>query len=334
MTGTSLGTTNKYFSGLSFAALKDMGWYTVDDSFAGTTNYGYKKGCDFVRDACYSATSFTEFCNAATSSSISACQTSFFGKAVCTNDAAAMADGCGIYGPYANCIDPSTTDNSYASYTQEVYSTSSFCIASTLGTVALPSALTSRCYPYLCATSSIKFTIGTYSITCLSTEAGVEKTLSAMTGSLTCPIFIDFCTNSRKTCSSWCSQNGFCMGGVCNCLPGYYGSGCSKTTCSSGQFYSLASSSCVSTCPSGYYQNVYSRSCLKCGDSCQECYSHPDTCTGCISNASNPQYFYNNLCYPVCPDSTFASGYNCVVCDSSVFCATCSLFATNCTSCD
>ena len=32
MTGTSLGTA-KYFSGLSFALLKDTGWYTVDDSF-------------------------------------------------------------------------------------------------------------------------------------------------------------------------------------------------------------------------------------------------------------------------------------------------------------
>ena len=33
MTGTSLGTA-KYFSGLTFALLKDMGWYTVDDTFA------------------------------------------------------------------------------------------------------------------------------------------------------------------------------------------------------------------------------------------------------------------------------------------------------------
>ncbi len=59
MTGTSLGSTTKYFSGLSFAALKDMGWYTVDDTFYDTSNYGYQKGCSFVLDACYSATSFS-----------------------------------------------------------------------------------------------------------------------------------------------------------------------------------------------------------------------------------------------------------------------------------
>ena len=58
MTATSLGTA-KYFSGLSFALLKDSGWYSVDETFAGTSNYGYKKGCSFLTDACYGGTSFT-----------------------------------------------------------------------------------------------------------------------------------------------------------------------------------------------------------------------------------------------------------------------------------
>lgn len=205
-------------------------------------------------------------------SGISACQNDFFGKAICSNDAAGMADGCGFYGPYSNCIDSSNTDTSYSSYTREAYGTSSFCVTSTLGTVALPSTLTSRCYPYVCGTTSIVFTIGSYSITCQSSDAGTQKTLASMTGSLTCPIFSDFCSHTRKTCLNWCSKNGFCMGGVCNCLPGYYGSDCSKTTCSSGQYYDSTTSSCVTVCPSNYYQNIYSRSCLKCASTCQECY--------------------------------------------------------------
>ena len=187
--------------------------------------------------------------------------TNFFGKAICTNAASAMSDSCGIFGPYANCVDPATTDNGYASYTYEAYATNSYCIASTLGTVSLPSTLTSRCYPYTCGVNSIVFTVGTSTITCLSSETGVQKTLSSMTGVLTCPIFSAFCTNTRKTCPSWCSQNGYCMAGVCNCLPGYYGSACSITTCSTGTYYDSTTSTCVSTCPSGYYQNVYSRSC-------------------------------------------------------------------------
>lgn len=41
MTGTQLGP-QKGFSGLTFALLKDMGWYEVDGSFNDTSNYGYR----------------------------------------------------------------------------------------------------------------------------------------------------------------------------------------------------------------------------------------------------------------------------------------------------
>jgi hypothetical protein len=58
MTATTIGATKGMF-GISFALLKDTGWYIVDDTFAETTNYGYNKGCSFVLDACYSNTSFS-----------------------------------------------------------------------------------------------------------------------------------------------------------------------------------------------------------------------------------------------------------------------------------
>lgn len=81
-----------------------------------------------------------------------------------------MADGCGLFGPIFNCVDPASVNDGYQSYTKETYGTDSFCIVSTLGTVALPSNVQSRCYPYVCNTASITFTIGTNTITCLSTE--------------------------------------------------------------------------------------------------------------------------------------------------------------------
>ena len=63
MTGTQLGA-QKAFSGLTFAILKDMGWYDVDDTFNDTVNYGYKKGCQFLTDACYGTNVDTKyFCN-------------------------------------------------------------------------------------------------------------------------------------------------------------------------------------------------------------------------------------------------------------------------------
>ena len=84
MTGTALGTA-KYFSGLTFALLKDMGWYTVDDTFVETSNYGYNKGCSFVTEACY-GTNFTEFCDNSTHpSTTSYCDSNFIGKAICTS---------------------------------------------------------------------------------------------------------------------------------------------------------------------------------------------------------------------------------------------------------
>lgn len=206
---------------------------------------------------------------------------------------------------------------------------------STLGTVALPSTVQSRCYPFVCGADRITFTIGTNTIVCLATESGSAKTISSFTGSLECPIFDDYCTNSRKSCPNWCSKNGYCMGGVCNCITGYYGSDCSKTICSSGLYYNSLTSSCVSVCPSGYYQNSYNTNCDKCALACVQCYGEPTICSGCVSTASNPQYFYNAVCYSQCPSGTYAinSNFTCQACDPSVYCKTCFGTATNCTSC-
>lgn len=208
--------------------------------------------------------------------------------------------------------------------------------------MALPSTVQSRCYPYVCNPNNITFTIGTNKITCLSTEnATTQKTISAFTGYLACPDYNQFCVRSRKTCPNWCSKNGYCMGGICNCITGYYGDDCSKTTCTTGLYYNPLSGTCVSICPNGYYQNPYNTACEKCASSCQQCYGEPTTCTGCVSTANNPQYFYNatnatNVCFSICPDGTYASvsGYLCLPCDSAgAYCKTCSITATNCTSC-
>lgn len=70
MTGTNLGT-RKAFTALTFAILKDMGWYTVDDTFNDTTNYGKDLGCDFLNDACYGSIDYSKyFCNPTTLSGV------------------------------------------------------------------------------------------------------------------------------------------------------------------------------------------------------------------------------------------------------------------------
>lgn len=262
----------KGISGLTFALLKDMGWYEVDDSFNDTSNYGYNLGCNFYNKACYDTTTYPKyFCDMTTYSGVSACSTNFLSKAVCTNDTAAMADGCNIMGGYFHCVDPAQSDDGYKSYTLEKYDTNSFCIQSTLANVGITDKYRGRCYPYQCKTASIDFYIDSNTITCLNTDEGVQKTLGTLSGYLQCPKFTDFCTQSRKICSKWCSQNGYCTRGICNCLPGYYGADCSRTICTTGQYFDETTSTCVSACPSGTYMNKYSIACLPCHTSCQQC---------------------------------------------------------------
>ena len=118
MTGTELGA-QKGVSGLSYAMLRDMGWYEVDGTFNDSTNYGYKKGCTFYDEGCYQ-TSFNDyFCDSVTLDGVSKCATNFLGKAICTNQAAVMADGCGMWASYFDCVDPDEIDDGYKSFALE-----------------------------------------------------------------------------------------------------------------------------------------------------------------------------------------------------------------------
>jgi hypothetical protein len=45
------------------------------------------------------------------------------------------------------------------------------------------------------------------------------------------------------------------------------------------------------------------------------------------------KYAYGGTCYSSCPNTTYTSGGLCIDCDQSVFCRTCSILPTNCTSC-
>lgn len=169
--------------------------------------------------------------------------------------------------------------------------------------------LKSRCYKYTCdlANTQISISIASNTIICRSAEEGATKILSGMHGNLICPNFDDFCVNSRKICPNWCSQNGICTRGVCNCISGFYGSDCSRTACTTSQFYDPISGACLTTCPTGYYQNKFSRTCLKCDSICTQCRDEPHICTNCVSTVTNPQFYYapTSTCLSACPDGTF-----------------------------
>lgn len=43
-----------------------------------------------------------------------------------------------------------------------------------------------------------------------------------------CPDFDDFCEYVPVKCSTYCSRNGVCVNGTCECANGYGGSDCSQ----------------------------------------------------------------------------------------------------------
>lgn len=155
-----------------------------------------------------------------------------------------------------------------------------------------------RCYPYTCdlVNQKILFTVAEYSVTCFAMDAGIKKTVSGLTGYLECPNFDDFCNKARKICPNWCSKQGFCTGGICNCYitdtVAYSGEDCSISTCSESQFYNPVTKTCVSVCPDGRYGNKFSRTCMPCSG-CSKCRDEPHICTGCASIGGVTYYFVN-----------------------------------------
>ena len=105
MTGTQLGA-QKGISGLTFALLRDMGWYEVDSTFNDTTNYGHEDGCTFYNNGCYGTSYPDNFCDSTSLSGVSKCASNFLGKAICDSQSALMADGCGMWASYFDCVDP------------------------------------------------------------------------------------------------------------------------------------------------------------------------------------------------------------------------------------
>lgn len=110
-----------------------------------------------------------------------------------------------------------------------------------------------------------------------------------------------------------------------------YGSDCSAS-CTSGQYYNPLSSTCTTLCPSGTYANTFSHTCELCQGACAQCVGTPTNCVGCVSS-SNLKYFYSGVCYAVCPNVTYTSGFNCLACSVADNCKTCSGASDACTSC-
>jgi proprotein convertase subtilisin/kexin type 5 len=166
------------------------------------------------------------------------------------------------------------------------------------------------------------------------------------------------CPDTCPTCSALtqcltCSPNMFLAFGSCftTCPSGIYANNASMSCvyavgCPAGTYANNDTSSCSTVCPSKQFADVSTKMCQLCPYTCDSCTS-TKVCQTCITSAAysnvtklcyafcSPSeiYSYNGTCYEICPNTTYLdfTNINCQACNS--ICATCSLTATNCTSC-
>ena len=116
-----------------------------------------------------------------------------------------------------------------------------------------------------------------------------------------------------------------------SCLTCSGGSKTSCTSCSGG--YILSSGSCISaSCPlTSYVDSNPPFPCVACSSPCNSCLNST-FCYSCVTSSTYYLLASKGKCLMVCPPGTFAQNPNiCQTCDPN--CVTCSVFATQCTSC-
>ncbi|KRX05397.1 Insulin-like growth factor binding protein, N-terminal [Pseudocohnilembus persalinus] len=354
MTASRLGTS-KTFSGATLALFKDMGWYLVNTDYSDKIQWGYKKGCDFVRYACEATSeTFSEFC---TQEGNTQCTGGRVGKGICKKSNLQdyfMDSNCGLVNPYSNllCIDSgdSQYDSNYRSSGQTyayIYENDnqydSRCFESTFG------GGSTKCYRYECRLEDEELDIyfqnsdGTYNsdiATCIY-KGQILKNKAGLNGELACPDPVTFCKQKRNFCKNYCSSKGYCSDGICVCKQGFGGLDCSVdiSGCASDEIVD-SDNNCISksVCESdsSKYVNSFNKLCSDCHSSCASCSGgSSDYCLSCNSGylLLKNENADNGECHKECPKGYYSDGTYCLECDNS--CATCESpgSSSDCTSC-
>jgi hypothetical protein len=166
-----------------------------------------------------------------------------------------------------------------------------------------------------------------------------------------CPSVCPTCI-SLSQCLT-CQSTLYLAFGTCvdTCPGGIYASNSTMScvyavSCPSGMFGNNDTSSCSVNCPNKQYADLSTKLCQLCPYTCASCTSST-VCQTCIANAifsnitkqcyafCSPTniYNFNGTCFSSCPNGSYLdyTNINCQACNA--ICNTCSLSATNCTSC-
>ncbi|EGR26888.1 leishmanolysin family protein, putative [Ichthyophthirius multifiliis] len=225
----SISKTQAYFSAFTTNLLRDTGFYVeVNASMEEATNYGQGEGCQFILGRCDQ--SIREFCRPVQDDGL--CDYYHHGSSVCTigqfND-----PNCNTSSTYSNgkCWDTSSdlnTQQSQLAYGIKFGINSKCFNVTLLNKKFVPSnKLQGKCYQHYCQHNSQQLIIqvGNQKVICTKNQAQMQ--VDGYNGYIQCPENIQEFCNFKKFCPNYCSANGYCLKGQCNCDKGFYGSDCS-----------------------------------------------------------------------------------------------------------
>ncbi|EGR30431.1 leishmanolysin family protein, putative [Ichthyophthirius multifiliis] len=276
--------TDAQLSVLTIALLRDTGYYTeVNENMADNLYWGKGKGCSFVIEGCYSKQKFDEFPQEMK------VQCSFENDGYGFPETTPYFDKCLMKDIYGNKLCTSFKNNfqfNNSDIALEYFGISSKCFNSTSSNnVKLLNDEQARCHMFKCSPDhkSISIFFPQIKRQIICTKEKEEKLINPQNdrfGKIVCPSsFLQFC-DYVHICPNYCSSVGFCVRGVCLCLPGWGGVDCSvkchqvvsdKTCvkqCPGNQVIS-PDRSCQNQCPNGYFR--HGPKCFQCHPSCKRC---------------------------------------------------------------
>ncbi|CAK87891.1 unnamed protein product (macronuclear) [Paramecium tetraurelia] len=282
MTGSMI-SGNTLFTDFTFAILEDTGFYRVTKHASDVQLWGLDKGCDFYQQQCYSDSTYEEFCenpydpsdekdNVANHLSCSYAQT---GIGFCVNDGLVEC-------PYyyiiedLDCRDADNYDAKVFQGTNFHFGYDSMCIRGGLPKKGDYLYIGFSCFQYSCDEDhQLSIIVDGTTYDCSDGGSIPSFDDNKYLYGFMCPDNPEDICQSKNECPNQCNKKGYCLGGVCTCIPGYAGRACEKacTTYRDGI-------ECVQTCPANTFANDLTMYCIGCPANCATC-SALDVCTLC-----------------------------------------------------
>jgi leishmanolysin len=241
-----------YYGEMTAALLEGTGWYKLDHSYVNTTQWGRKKGCDFINGLCINNKTFEsvsdEFCSPL--SSTKGCTFDARFKAVCSVTTGTVAndlwnyynngtlsvdthsDNCPLWQSYSNGDCRVPENYKVNPLYQESYGEYGRCFEGSFVTTTYASYLKPQnaCFESHCLwnpnnkTYTLNVTVNGTEFQCPQHGGDIKLDNVNYIGNITCPRSREVCVHPK--CPKDCSGNGLCIDGRCRCNTGFTGNDC------------------------------------------------------------------------------------------------------------